>query len=266
MAGKLAGKTALVTGASGGIGAATALRLAAEGAAVVCHGRNEARTNAAADAVRAAGGTAHVVIGELSGDAGAAAIIDATRAAAGDVDILVNNAGGESAGGGMSPWFSTTADDWLATYDSNVGSMIRLIHAFTPAMKDKGWGRLIQLSSGVVDVSMPIIPDYQGAKAAIRNLTKSLSKALGGTGITANSVSPGFVLTDTNRKWVVAMAEKSGVTDGWEAIERWAVKKFVPNHIGRLGRPEDIANAIAFLADPVTDFVNGTDILVDGGH
>jgi len=266
MAGKLAGKSALVTGASGGIGAATALRLAADGAVVVCHGRSEDRTNAAAEAVRRAGGTAHVVIGELSGDAGPAAIVEATRAVAGDIDILVNNAGGESAGGGLSPWFETTAADWLATYDSNVGSMIRLIHAFTPAMREKRWGRLIQLSSGVVEVPMPIIPDYQGAKAAIRNLTRSLSKALSGTGITANSVSPGFVLTDTNRKWVVAMAEKSGVNGGWEDIERWAVKKFVPNHSGRLGRPEDIANAIAFLADPVSDYVNGTDILVDGGH
>ena len=265
MAGRLSGKTALVTGASGGIGAATALRLAAEGAAVVCHGRNEARTAATADAVRAASGTAFVVVGSLSSDAEAAAIVDATRAVAGDVDILVNNAGGESAGGGTSPWFETSPADWLATYDSNVGSMIRLIHAFTPAMKAKRWGRLIQLSSGVVDVSMPIIPDYQGAKAAIRNLSKSLAQALSGTGVTANSVSPGFVLTDGNRPWIVGMAEKHGIT-GWDEIERWAVRKFVPNHSGRLGRPEDIANAIAFLADPASDYVNGTDILVDGGH
>ncbi|MGH6781399.1 MAG: SDR family NAD(P)-dependent oxidoreductase [Sphingomonadaceae bacterium] len=265
MAGRLGGKTALVTGASGGIGAATALRLAAEGAVVVCHGRNEARTVATADAVRAAGGTAFVVIGGLSGDAEATAIVDATRTAVGDVDILVNNAGGESSGGGTSSWFETSPADWLTTYDSNVGSMIRLIHAFTPAMKAKGWGRLIQLSSGVVDVSMPIIPDYQGAKAAIRNLCKSLAQALSGTGVTANSVSPGFVLTDGNRPWIIGMAEKHGVT-GWEEIERWAVGKFVPNHSGRLGRPEDIANAIAFLADPASDYVNGTDILVDGGH
>ncbi|WP_380874953.1 3-oxoacyl-ACP reductase [Sphingomonas sp. DBB INV C78] len=266
MVGRFAGKTALVTGASGGIGAATALRLAVEGAAVVCHGRNEERTAAAADAIRKAGGTAYVAIGGLEGEAGTDTIIAATRAAVGDVDILVNNAGGESAGGGMSPWFDTKWDDWLATYESNVGSMVRLIHAFTPAMKEKRWGRLIQLSSGVVEIAMPIIPDYQGAKAAIRNLTKSLSKALSGTGVTANSISPGFVLTETNTKWVRAMAEKSGVNGGWEDIERWAVKKFVPNHTGRLGRPEDIANAIAFLADPASDYVNGTDILVDGGH
>lgn len=265
MAGRLSGKTALVTGASGGIGAATALRLAAEGAAVVCHGRNHARTAATAEAVRAVGGTAFVVTGGLSNDAEAAAIVDATCTAAGDVDILVNNAGGESAGGGTAPWFETSPADWLATYDSNVGSMIRLIHAFTPAMKAKRWGRLIQLSSGVVDVPMAIIPDYQGAKAAIRTLTKSLAHALSGTGITANSVSPGFVLTDGNRPWIMGMAEKHGIT-GWEEIERWAVRKFVPNHSGRLGRPEDIANAIAFLADPASDYVNGTDILVDGGH
>ncbi|SNS73223.1 NAD(P)-dependent dehydrogenase, short-chain alcohol dehydrogenase family [Sphingomonas laterariae] len=266
MAGRIAGKTALVTGASGGIGAATAIRLASEGAVVVCHGRNEGRTVATAEAIRAQGGTAHVVIGELSGDAGPAAIVDATRAAVSDVDILVNNAGGESAGGGTAGWFDTSPADWLATYDSNVGSMIRLIHAFTSAMRERRWGRLIQLSSGVVDVSMPIIPDYQGAKAAIRNLTVSLSKALSGTGITANSVSPGFVLTDGNRPWIIGMAERNGITGGWEEIERWAVRKFVPNHSGRLGRPEDIANTIAFLADPASDYVNGTDILVDGGH
>ncbi|PTD21133.1 SDR family NAD(P)-dependent oxidoreductase [Sphingomonas fennica] len=266
MAGRFAGKVALVTGASGGIGAASAVRLAAEGAIVVCHGRDEGRTAAAADAIRKAGGTAHVVIGTLTGDAEAAAIVDATRAATGDVDILVNNAGGESAGGGMAGWFEASAEDWLATYDSNVASMVRLIHAFTPAMRDKGWGRLIQMSSGVVDVPMPMIPDYQGAKAAIRALTVSLSKALARTGITANSISPGFVLTDTNRKWVAAMAERSGVTGDWSEVERWAARKFVPNHAGRLGKPEDIANAVAFLADPASDFVNGIDIRVDGGH
>lgn len=144
--------------------------------------------------------------------------------------------------------------------------MVRLIHAFTPAMRDKGWGRLVQLSSGVVDAPMPLIPDYQGAKAAIRALTRSLCKALAGTGITANSVSPGFVLTEGNRPWIVAMAERNGVTGDWDAVERWAVEKFVPNASGRLGRPEDIANAIAFLVDPAADFVNGVDILVHGGH
>ncbi len=126
MAEALAGKTALVTGASGGIGAATAVRLAEMGATVVVHGRNPDRTHGAAEKVRAVGGTARMLRSAASHPMPRAAeVVAATRAAVGTVDILVNNAGGDSAQEGMACWFDATPADWLATYDSNVGSMVR---------------------------------------------------------------------------------------------------------------------------------------------
>lgn len=265
MAKPLAGKTALVTGASGGIGAASAIRLAEMGAAIVVHGRNPDRTHAAAEKVRAAGGTAHVAIGSLSSDADAGAVVATTRAAVEKIDILVNNAGGDSAQNGLARWFEATPADWLATYDSNVGSMVRLVHAFAPDMQAQGWGRIILLSSGIVSFPAARIPDYQGAKAAIRNMTRTLMKALVRSGVTVNCISPGFVLTDTNRQWVRAMAQGKVDSEEWTAIEEWAARKLVPCASGRLGRPEDIAAAIAFLAHPENDFVNGVDIQIDGG-
>ncbi|WP_157217308.1 SDR family NAD(P)-dependent oxidoreductase [Flavisphingomonas formosensis] len=265
MAGPLAGKTALVTGASGGIGAATAVRLAGMGATLVVHGRNADRTHATADMVRSAGGAAHVAIGSLSSDAEAAEVIATTRAAVGTIDILVNNAGGDSAQQGLARWFDASPADWLATYDSNVGSMVRLTHAFAPEMKERGWGRIILLSSGIVSFPMAQIPDYQGAKAAIRNMTRTLMKALIRSGVTVNCISPGFVLTETNTRWVRAMAKGKLDSEEWADIEAWAARKLVPCASGRLGRPEDIASAIAFLAHPENDFVNGVDIQIDGG-
>jgi len=262
----LEGKCALVTGASGGIGAAAAIRLAEMGATVVAHGRNAARTEAAAAAVRKMGGTAHPVTGGLSTDADADRVIEGVRAAVGSIDILVNNAGGDSAGGGTAAWFEVTPAQWLETYDSNVGSMVRLTRAFTPDMKERGWGRVILLSSAVVDHPMEILPDYQAAKAAIRGMARSLMKSLTRTGITVNSISPGFVLTDTNTVWVKTMAERSGVDlADWAAVENWAKRKLVPVASDRLGRPDDIATVIAFLAHPDQSFLNGIDIRVDGG-
>jgi len=263
----LEGKSALVTGASGGIGAASALRLAEMGATVVVHGRNAERTEAAAAAVRKIGGAAFVAIGSLSTDAEANSVIDAVRSAVGAIDILVNNAGGDTAQNGTAPWFEVSAAEWIATYDANVGSMIRMTRAFTPEMKERGWGRIILLSSGIVETPMAMIPDYQAAKAAIRNLAQTLMKALTRTGITVNSVSPGFILTDTNSVWVKTMAERAGVdTTDWTAVETWAKRKLVPVASNRLGRPDDIASLIAFLAHPDQSFINGIDIQVDGGH
>lgn len=257
----LTGRHALVTGASAGIGAAIAQRLAAQGAVVVVHGRNAERTRAVAAGIAAAGGRAHVAVGSLSSGADAAAVVEQTRRAVGYVDILVNNAGGESAGGGSASWFETSPEDWVRTYDSNLASMVRLIHAFVPDMRERRWGRLIQMSSAVVDRPMVLIPDYQGAKVAIRNLTRSLCLALTNTGITVNSVSPGTIRTENVERWARQQAAAAGVTGEWSEIARWSAAQGRP-----VGQPEDVAHAVAFLADPAADFVNGIDVRVDGGR
>lgn len=257
----LAGRSALVTGASAGIGAAVARRLAALGATIVVHGRDAVRTRTVASAIEAAGGRAHVALGSLASDSEAAAVVEQVRSAVGNVDILVNNAGGESAGGGSASWFETSAADWLKSYDSNLVSMMRLIHAFVPGMRERRWGRLIQMSSAVVDRPMVLIPDYQGAKSSVRNLTRSLCLALANTGITVNSVSPGMIRTENVERWTRQQAAAAGVTGEWTEIARWSAA------LGRpIGQPEDVAHAVAFLADPAASFVNGIDLRVDGGR
>jgi len=258
-------KRALVTGSSSGIGEAIAHRLAREGARVVVHGRNAERAERVAAAIRAGGGEAHVAIGDLARADQAEAVADATFAALGGVDILVNNAGGESSGGGMGPWMEATDEDWIKAYQGNVVCAVRMIRRFTPGMKASGWGRVIQISSIVGHTPATVIPDYAASKAALLNLTVSLSKALGNTGITVNSISPGLILTPAVNGWLRSLAPRFGWGDDWAEIERRALKEFVPNNCGRIGRPEDIAHAVAYLASPQAGFVTGTDMQVTGG-
>lgn len=262
----LAGKRALVTGSSSGLGAGIAERLAAEGAEVCLHGRDTARLEAARQRIADTGARVHAVAGSLSSDADAAEVARKAMAAMGGIDILVNNAGGESAGNGQAEWLDATPDDWMATYNSNVGSMVRLIRACVPGMKERGWGRLIQLSSVSVDTPLSVIPDYQAAKAAIRSLTRSLALSLANTGITANSISPGLTLSHGPEAWIKRIAADQGWGEDWETIRARAEKELTTNFVGRIGEPADIAHAVAFLADPRAAFVNAIDICVDGGH
>lgn len=263
--GPLAGKRALVTGSSSGLGQGIAERLAADGAEVCLHGCDRIRLDAAREAV-AKVGRAHSVVGSLSDDNGAAAVIAQALAAMGGIDILVNNAGGESAGNGQAEWLEVTPEEWTATYNSNVGSMIRLIRACVPAMKAVGWGRIINLSSVSVDTPLAIIPDYQAAKTAIRSLTRSLALTLANSGITANSVSPGLTFSNGPDAWIRRISKDKNWGDDWDTIKARAEQELTTNFVGRIGAPADIAHAVAFLADPRANFVNAIDICVDGGH
>jgi len=137
----LTGRRALVTGSSSGLGQAIAEMLADEGASVVVHGRDLARTEAVAASIRRAGGDARAVVGDLATDAGADAVSEAT----GEVDILVNNAGTYD---GL-PWPKVTTDMWGQIYATNVVSGVRMIEPFVPAMRTRGWGRVIQIGGGL---------------------------------------------------------------------------------------------------------------------
>ena len=262
MARDLEGKRALITGSSSGIGEAIARMFAAEGARVFIHGRDAERTEAVARDLRAEWKTA-----DLKNDGESNALIDAAnKAFGGGVDILVANAGGEAAGQGTATWFEATPEIWLSTYNANAISALRMIHAFAPGMKERGWGRVITMTSEVAHTPHPTIPDYAGAKAAMVNFTVSLAKALARTGVTSNCISPGLIVTRSMKNWLTGMAKAQGKPEDWPSIEKWAATQVAPNLIGRIGRPEDIARAALFLASPTADYVTGLHMEIDGGR
>ncbi|HEY4457068.1 MAG TPA: SDR family oxidoreductase [Pseudonocardiaceae bacterium] len=229
------GKRALVTGSSSGLGAATAALLAQEGATVVVHGRDERRTTEVAARIGA-----ETAIGDLATDEGA----DAVAQAAGKIDILVNNAGSYHQRG----WTDLDAGQWARTYNVNVLSGVRMIQRLVPGMRQRGWGRVIQIGGGLASQPTQAQPDYNASLAARHNLAVSLARELKGTGVTSNVVSPGAILVDAVRE--LGFSDDSNV----------------PNDINRLGKPEEIAGAVLYLCGPLADYVSGATIRVDGGH
>lgn len=255
----LAGRRALVTASSGGIGAAVARRLADEGCAVMVHGRDRVRAEAAADALRTAGGTAEVTLGDLTDDRAAAAA--AERARAWGVTVLVNNAGPFA----EHDWGTAEPAAWLEAVNGNVVSAVRLIRTLVPRMREHGWGRVINVGSRAATTPLPNMVDYSAAKAAVVNMTTGLARHLAGSGITANTVSPGVVVTDGMRRMFEERAAEERQPTPWAQLEPRVLAEYAPNPSGRLGTPADIAAAVAFLASPLADYINGIDLRVDGG-
>ncbi len=258
---QLKGKRALVTGSSAGLGEAIARTLAAEGAAVIVHGRNEARAEAVAESIEKTGGQATCVLGDLSTDKGADDVANHVLAD-GPIDILINNAGAYQ----PRPWLQVSVEDWHESYNVNVLAYVRMIHRLLPAMKTLGWGRMIQIGSSGGIEPFALQPDYLAATAARHNLTVSLARELKGTGITSNTVAPGPMLVENTRTMLLNMAGQYGWGDNWADIERNAVAQFVQNDVGRFGRPEEVAAAVAYLTSPMADYITGALLRVDGGH
>ncbi|KAJ1684563.1 hypothetical protein LUZ63_020318 [Rhynchospora breviuscula] len=236
---QLAGRRALVTASTSGIGAAVARRLAEEGAEVLVHGR---RAEAAQQVALETGGQA--LLGDLSDPATAAEV--AGHAARWGAEIVVH---------GLGPfvehtWDEAEPEDWAASYDANVVSAVRLLRPLLPSLSGRGWGRVVLIGSRVASTPLPSMVEYSAAKAAVVNLTNGLARHLAGTGVTANVVSPGVIATE-------GLAAMLGDED--------RAASYAPNPAGRLGTPEDIAATVAFVCSPLADYVNGTEIRVDGG-
>jgi len=233
----------------------------------VVHGRNAERIEAVARAIRAAGGQAATAVGDLATDAGADAVAAAALSAFGGIDILVNNAGGR-AGGDASDWMGASADDWADTYQKNTIATIRMIHRLAPAMKERGWGRLIQFASSAANSPSNVIPHYAASKAAIINLTVGLAKAFANTGVTANTISPGMIATPSVDEWFDEIAAEKGWTgpDAAKRAEAWAMENIVHQTVSRVGRVRDISSLTAYLCSPLADFINGANFRSDGGR
>ena len=262
---RLGGKRALVTGSSSGIGEAIARYLAKEGATVVVHGRNAERARAVAAVIADAGGISHAVIGDLTDDASVSALVATIEREIGGIDILVNNAGGRPKGFARDGWLGQGSEAWLDTYKLNVIATVRLIDTLAPGMIERGWGRCIQIASAVALHQPPNFPDYQAAKAAEINLSRSLSRSMAGTGVTANSISAGIIHSPGSENELQGIVQELKLAERWQDVERTLALDIFRQSAGRVGRGDDIAATVAFLASPVADFITGTNIVVDGG-
>ncbi|MFC3996769.1 SDR family NAD(P)-dependent oxidoreductase [Nocardiopsis sediminis] len=255
----LGGRRALVTASSGGIGAEVARRLAGEGCAVLVHGRDPVRADEVARELRAAGGTSDVVLGDLTDDEAAGKVTE--RACSWGVDVLVNNAGPFV----EHDWASAEPEAWLAAVNGNVVSAVRMVRALVPPMRERGWGRVVNVGSRAATTPLPNMVEYSAAKAAVVNMTTSLARHLSGSGITANTVSPGVIVTEGMRRMFEEGAPERGWPQEWSRLEPRVVAEYAPNPSGRLGTGKDIAAAVAFLASPLAGYINGIDLRVDGG-
>jgi NAD(P)-dependent dehydrogenase (short-subunit alcohol dehydrogenase family) len=187
----LEGKWALVTGSSRGIGRQIARGLAERKCNLVVHGRKAANTDATVEMLSGSGVQVHRVSGDLSGSEGVQAVIDGVRAGPGHVDILYNNAGV------MCPWtpiWEVTADEWLDIFQVNLLAMIALCNAFGPGMKQRGYGRIINLSSGIKDT--PSLAPYGVSKAAVDKYSMDLAVELKDSNVLVNRLDPGWLKTD----------------------------------------------------------------------
>ncbi|SDL84038.1 3-oxoacyl-[acyl-carrier protein] reductase [Glycomyces sambucus] len=244
-------RTAIVTGAARGIGAATARRLAADGHAVAVLDLAEEQARTTADAINAKGGRAIAVGADVADEEAAAAAVARVAAELGPPQILVNNAGILR----DNLLFKMSAGDWDAVLGVHLRGAFLMSRAVQSSMVDAGWGRIVNLSSTSA-LGNRGQANYAAAKAGMQGFTKTLAIELGRFGITANAVAPGFIETEMTK----ATAERIGVP--FEDFLAHAAKE---TPVGRVGQPEDIAAAVAFFCSEDAGFVSGQVLYVAGG-
>jgi NAD(P)-dependent dehydrogenase (short-subunit alcohol dehydrogenase family) len=262
---QIAGKRALVTGSSQGIGEAIAKALAREGAVVVVHGRDAQRANRVADDIAAAGGRAFVVLGNLATDQNARAVCERALGCAGGIDILVNNAGAYQGRG----WMDSEPSDWADAFNKNVLSVVRMVYGLVPQMKAAGWGRIIQMASCVAARPLAVMPEYSAAKAALLNVTASLALELADSGITVNSIGAGLVMTPGTARHFQKPSHNSGPRPPGSSENPTGSTKASQRVFIALGRPgsvDEVANLVTFLCSPLAGYIHGANLPVDGGY
>jgi 3-oxoacyl-[acyl-carrier protein] reductase len=238
----LAGRAALVTGSTRGIGRAIAEALAAAGARVAVVGRDQAK---AAEAAGAVGGGAQGFAADVGDPASIAALVESVEKAFGQIDILVNNAGLTR----DNILFRIKDDDWDTVLDANLRGAFLAIRAASRGMIKRRWGRIINIASIVGITGNKGQANYAASKAGLIGLTKSVAKELGSRNVLVNAVAPGFIETDMT----AAMTPEA----------RAALSGQIP--LERLGSPRDIAGVVTFLASDYASYITGQTLVVDGG-
>lgn len=243
----LAGSVAIVTGAASGMGRASALLLAAEGAAVAVVDRDPAGAEATVAAVREQGGTASAHVCDVSSPDAIVAMVAAVRAALGPVDIVVNNAGVAAGATYDQPDFD---DVWQRTFAVNVDAAQRVVRACLDDLVRHGRGRIVNIASVEGLGAAPRTAPYTSSKHAVVGLTRSMAVDLGRRGVTCNAICPGPI----NTAMTAAIPDES---------KQQFVRRRVP--LGRYGEPDEIAHMVLALVQPGASYVNGAIIPVDGG-
>jgi NAD(P)-dependent dehydrogenase (short-subunit alcohol dehydrogenase family) len=234
---KLEGKVAVVTGGAQGIGRAIADGLEAEGATV-----------AVADLNPPAGG----IRADVASEEDVARLTDEVVARHGGIDILVNNAG-LYASLPMRPFTEIPLDEWHRVMDVNVASMFLTCRAVVPRLRERGGGKIVNISSGTAFRGVPFLLHYVSSKGAIVSFTRALARELGKDGIHVNCVAPGFTIS-------------TGVEEHPEVIEALRGVSVAARTLQRDQVPEDVVGAVVFLCTPAADFVTGQTMVIDGGQ
>lgn len=250
-------KAALVAASSQGLGRAIAFELAREGARVGICARGRERLEATAEEIRQATGTEVLpVVADVSRAGDCQRLVEVVQKRFGGVDILVTNAGGPPAG-----YFLDFGDeDWRAAVELTLMSAVRLIRLVLPSMRERGWGRIINMVS--ISVKQPIedLILSNSIRAAVVGLAKTIAAQFAAQGITVNNVCPTYTLTKRVENLARARAEREGISYD-EVLDVYRAQ--IPAR--RLGKPEEIAALVAFLASERAAFINGTTIQIDGG-
>jgi len=256
---QLNGKRAIVTGSTAGIGLATAVALAREGAAVVVNGRTQPRVDSAITQVRNAAGSRAQVTG-VAADLSTAEGCERLNAAAPDADVLVNNMGIFE----PKPFEQITDADWLHFFEANVLSGVRLSRHNLPRMLKRGWGRIVFVSSeSAVQIPSEMI-HYGMTKTAQVSIARGMAETTTGTGVTVNSVLPGPTKSEGVATFVGQLAEQRGV--GFDQMEQEFFRSTRPTSLlRRFITPVEVANLIAYVCSPASSATNGAALRVDGG-
>jgi NAD(P)-dependent dehydrogenase (short-subunit alcohol dehydrogenase family) len=243
----LTGRVALITGAGRGMGRASAERIAADGARVVVNDLDEARATEVADRLVSEGAEAVGVAADVSAAADVCRLVDAAREEFGEVDVLVNNAGVLRRTGIL----ALEEDEWDLVLDVNLKGTYLCTRAVLPAMKEAGWGRVVNISSSAGrSVSTLGGPHYTTAKAAVLGFTRAVAKEMAPFGITLNAVCPGLVNTEMVNE-VITDAQTRAYADSFP--------------IKRLAEPEEVAELVAFLASDRAAYITGASLDINGG-
>lgn len=245
------GRVAVVTGSARGIGQACAIRLAADGANVVLV--DAAAPEETLERIRSAGGQAESQVGDVAAPETSAALAKRIAAAHGRCDILLNNAGIQP----FAPFSEVDFEQWRRTFAVNLDSMFLLCQALLPGMRERGWGRVLNMASSVVGLNVTNCVPYLSTKAGVIGLTRALASEVGADGVTVNAVAPGLVQTP-------ATMDRETGPGGMAPADEFSMMA----EIQAIKRPEttaDVVGLISFLVSEEAGFITAQTVYVDGG-